>query len=223
MADENIVTQQLDYPDDKYEGGLGVDDKPPELKWAYAGKSASPELFNWFGRKTTEDLERIREYLGKYESIRKLTPLSELTQIAGKEADIIYIDNHQEVYSFPDDKDVEVGGSTNVLHTEPSVALIWSMPEVSGDITDPVIDISVDVSGKGDEVGTDTIAQTVTIDVPTSSDTLYETILNLGDISEGEDDDGWDRVRGKGIMIFVGRSPGNTAMGSWHLHSVEVR
>lgn len=223
MAEEEIVTQQLDYPDDKYEGGLGVDDKPPELKWAYPGRSASPELFNWLGRKVTEDLETIREYLGKYESTRKLTPLSELTQIAGKEADIIYIDNYKVAYSYPDDRNVEVGGSTNILYTEPSIALIWSMPDVSGDVTEPIISVGVDIAGEGDEIGTDTIAQTVTLDVPTASDTLYETTFDLGDISEGEDDDGWDQVRGKGVTIFVERDPGNSAVGSWCLHSVEVR
>jgi len=203
---------------------LGVDDKPPELKWAYPGRSASPELFNWIGRKTTEDLDKIIDYLSLYESTRKLTPLAELNQIAGKEADIIYLDNHKKVYSFPDSRDVEVGGSTNVLYTEPTIALLWSMPDVSGDVTDPVINIDVDIAGEGDGIGEDTIAQTITLDTPNSSDTIYATLFSLGDISEGDNNDsGWDDVRGKGISVFVERSPGGSAVGNWHLHSVEVR
>lgn len=218
----DLVKQQLDYPDNNYEGGLGVDEKEPELKWAVAGRSAVPELFNWLGRKTTEDVQKIIEYLSKYESIRKLTPMGELVPIAGKEPDIIYTNNYRMTYAFSDSKENEVGGTVNLIRTEPKIAIKWSMPEVNTS-TGPEISINIDIAGENDVVGNEIISSTKTLSVPNQPNSLKTAIFDLGDVSEGDGDkDGWDDIRGKGISIYVSRSPGSSANGLWHMHSIEV-
>lgn len=218
-----LVDQELDYPDNKYEGNLGVDDKEPELKWAVPGHSAVPELFNWLGRKTTEDLQRIRGYLDEIESVRKLTPLTELMPVSNYEPDIIYINGFKEVFSFSDYEKKEVGGVVNLVRTEPQIVLRWSSPNVET-ATSPSIEVEVDITGKGDEPGQETISTTQELTVPTRSDVIQESVFDLGDVSKGdENDDGWDDVRGNGIQIFVSRDPLDDANGEWHLHSVEVR
>jgi len=220
---ENVVEQQLNYPDDNYEGGLGVDEKEPELKWAVAGHSAVPELFNWLGRKTTEDIQKIREYLAQIESIRRLGPLSELISIAGKEADIIYVDGYKIAYSFSDMEDNEVAGEVNLVRTEPEVHLLWSMPEVSTS-TNPTISIDIDIAGEGDNIGEEIISTTNDLPVPTQPDTIQRTVFDLGDVSEDtEDGYGFDTVRGKDIAIYVSRSPTGVDQGYWNLHSIEVK
>lgn len=220
MAD--VVEQQLDYPDGNYEGGLTVDDKEPELKWAVAGRSAVPELFNWLGRKTTEDIQKVRDYLSEFESIRKLTPMGELVPIAGKEPDIIYTNNYRMTYAFSDSEENEVGGTVNLIRTEPKIVINWSMPVVSTS-TEPEISINIDIAGEGDVVGNEIISSTKTLSVPNQPDSLRTAVFDLGDVSEGdEDEDGWDDVRGKGISIYVSRSPDSSANGLWHMHSIEV-
>lgn len=217
-----VVEQQLDYPDNKYEGNLGVDDKEPELKWAIPGHSAVPELFNWIGRKTTEDLQKIREYLDTIESIRKLAPLSELMPIAGKEPSIIYVDGFNKAFGFRDNEPNEVGGKVTLVRTEPEVRLQWSMPNPSTS-TKPEINVDIDISGIGDDIGTEIISTTKILTVPDQPNEMQETIFDLGDVSEGEKDSyGFDTVRGKDISIFINRSPDTEANGLWNLHSIEV-
>lgn len=222
MAEE-LVEQQLDYPDNKYEGNLGVDDKIPELKWAVPGHSAVPELFNWLGRKTTEDLQKVRSYLDEIESVRKLAPLTELMPVSNKEPDIIYINGFKEAFSFNDYDQTEVGGLVNLVRTEPKIVLRWSMQNVSSS-TNPLITVDVDIAGEGDEVGKETISTTQELTVPNQSNTIQESVFDLGDVSEGElDENGWDKVRGNGIQLFVSRDPDGDDVGAWHLHSIEVR
>lgn len=223
MDNDDFILQELDYPDNNYKGGVGVDEKKPELMWAVPGRSAVPELFNWIGRKTTEDLDRIREYLDKFESIQKLAPMSELTQIAGKEADIVYVGNFQPVYQFVDDRLTEVGGTASVVKTEPEIVLRWSSNNVV-DGTDPIITLHVDVTGEGEQVGEETISTTHTLFLPDSAGEVQESTFGIGELSQGDtNQDGWDDVRGQTMNIFVQRDPDSEAIGAWNLHSVEVR
>jgi len=218
-----LINQGLDFPDGNYEGGLTVDDKEPELKWAVAGRSAVPELFNWVSRKATEDIQRIIEFLDKYESIRKLTPLAELTQIAGREAHIIYVNDYQPVLGFLPDTITQVSGSVNLVKTEPEIALQWSMPDVEN-ATEPTIQVDVDITGEGEEPGQSTISVSQELTVPNANNQVQETIFDLGDVSQEDgDDSGWDDVRGKELSVFVKRDPGDSEIGTWNLHSVEVR
>lgn len=218
-----VIGQQLDFPDGNYDGGLTVEDKPPEVKWAIAGRSAVPELFNWVARKTTEDLQTIREYLSEYESVRKLTPLAELTQIAGKEADIIYVHEWQPVYSYDAVSQTEVGGSVDLIRTEPKIVVEWSCPDVVN-ATNPIIHVDVDISGIGQEPGGATISTSQELSIPTNNNEIQESVFDLGDVSEGDSNgDGWDDVRGKELTVFVSRDPDDTQVGRWQLHSVEVR
>lgn len=217
-----LIEQQLDYPDNQYEGNLGVDDKEPELKWAVPGHSAVPELFNWLGRKTTEDIQAIRDYLDTLESVRKLTPLSELMPIANKEPNIMYVNGFNKAFGFRANEPNEVGGKVSLLRTEPKVYLRWSMPEPSTS-TEPEISVDIDISGVGDDIGDEIISTTKVLTVPDQPNEMEETVFDLGDVSEGEEDSyGYDTVRGKDISIFISRSPDTEANGLWNLHSVEV-
>lgn len=222
MSDQ-VVEQELDYPDNNYEGGLGVDEKEPELKWAIPGHAAVPELFNWLGRKATEDIQRIRDFLAEYESVRRLSPMAGLNQVSSKEADIVYVNNHQPAFSFSSNREVTVSGSAQVLRTTVNIVLYWSMPNVETTDTNPTIDLDVDIVGVGKEAGDDTMSASQDLSVPDQDNVIQRNTFTFG-VGIGDiDEDGWDDILGQEIDFFINREPKDAGSGRWQLHAVEVR
>ena len=217
-----LIEQELDYPDGNYEGGLTVDDKEPELKWAVAGRSAVPELFNWVSRKATEDIDKIIEYLDKFGSPRKLTPLSELIPVAGQEPDIIYVRDYSPVFSFSPLFTQVVAGSTQVRRPMVDVDVFWSMSDVENAENAPTIDLDLDVTGAGDEPGTEIDSSSQELSIPSNNDQVQKATftfsLGIGDFNE----DGWDDVRGKQLNLFLRRAPESYEDTRLQIHSVEV-
>ena len=217
-----IIDQELDYPDNNYEGGLGVDEKEPELKWAVAGHSAVPELFNWVSRKATEDIREIIDYIDKFESKRKLVPLSELRPVAGEEPDIIYVRDYSPVFSFSPLFTQVVAGSTQVRRPMVDVDVFWSMSDVENAENAPTIDLDLDVTGAGDEPGTEIDSSSQELSIPSNNDQVQKATftfsLGIGDFNE----DGWDDVRGKQLNLFLRRAPESYEDTRLQIHSVEV-
>jgi len=217
-----LIEQELDYPDGNYEGGLTVDDKEPELKWAVAGRSAVPELFNWVSRKATEDIQRVIDYLDKFESARKLTPLSELVPVAGQEPDIIYVKDYSPVFSFNALSTQTIWGSMQIKRPSLDVKVYWSMPDVENAENKPTIDLDLDVTGVGDTPGTEIDSSSQELSIPSQDNKVQRSTfsfsLGIGDI----DEDGWDDVRGKQVNLFLRRAPESYEDTRLQIHSVEV-
>src|SRR6056297_468883 len=218
MADEDIITQEYSYPDNNYEGNLGVDDKTPATKWAYPNRAAVPELFNWVGRKSYEDIERIANWLTRYGATQRLEPITGLFPISGEEPPQVLVDNYLVAFDMVDNYDTEVRGNANIIRTEPALVLHWSMPDVDTS-DDPKLYVDVDITGNQEAVGTSITSTSATLSVPNNSDRRQETVINLGDVSEGDSDsDDWDDVLGKTMSFFVRREPDTDTNGSLHLH-----
>jgi len=217
-----IIDQELDYPDNNYEGGLGVDEKEPELKWAVAGHSAVPELFNWVSRKATEDIREIIDYIDKFESKRKLVPLSELRPVAGEEPDIIYVRDYSPAFSFSPLSTQSVMGSTQIKDPTVDVSVFWSMSDVENVDSEPTIDLDMDVTGEYDTPGDSIDSSSKQLDIPSQNHEIQEArftfSLGIGDFNE----DGWDDVRGRQMNLFLRRAPEDYESGRLQIHSVEV-
>ena len=217
-----LIEQELDYPDGNYEGGLTVDEKEPELKWAVAGRSAVPELFNWVSRKATEDIQRVIEYLSEYESVRKLTPLSELVPVAGQEPDIIYVKEYAPVFSFSSLSTNVISGSTQVKRPFVTTSVYWSMPDVDSAENNPTIDLDLDVTRAGDKPGMNIDSSSQELSIPSEDNKIQRTdfdfSLGIGDV----DEDGWDDIRGAQLEIFLRRAPESYESTRLQVHTVEV-
>lgn len=223
MADQDVLDRDYSYPDNKYKNDLGVDDKTPSYFWAIPGHKGVAELFNWVARKIHEDLTKIVDWESTYGGRITLHPMDGLIPTSQREPDLVNIGGYLDAFQFGSNQVGEVKGSATLIRTEPSIILHWSMPDVDNN-TDTNLEVDIDILGVGDQPGESIISSSVALTVPNSPDQKQETEIDLGDLSEGdEDDDGWDDVMGKQMEIFVKRDPDDAEIGAVHLHEVEVR
>lgn len=220
MAENDVIDQEYTYPDDQYEGELGVDDKVPDLKWAVPSHKAVAELFNWVARKSYEDITRLVNWISNFGATQSQQPFEGLFPINGKEPSTVLVNDYITAFDLVDNRATELRGEAKVLRTSPSLMLQWSVPDVT--IAEPAeLSIDVDVFGKSETGGNSVISTTASLDVPNNNNIEQETEVALSLSTEDTSSDGWADVLGKHMVFYISRDP--TASGDIHLHSVEVR